>query len=201
MKMRQTEFLGITVDQETRAMSKTLPFAVVLAGIVVAAGSLSLFGVRASTKAPVEIRPAWTQVKWPFPLDQWGIGRAYMCKPADCGIEVNIYFRPKVGFCKCETGVNDDEELDRVSDNELLASKPVALGPGRPIEVGWMKGRSRVYQVSDAARVLSIAFNDRCDVIVALATLGAGDREVLEPAVLAFLNSERVQRWVKWLLL
>src|SRR5258708_1904717 len=88
MKMRQTEFLGITVDQETRAMSKTLPFAVVLAGIVVAAGSLSLFGVRASTKAPVEIRPAWTQVKWPFPLDQWGIGRAYIREAADCVFSV-----------------------------------------------------------------------------------------------------------------
>jgi hypothetical protein len=47
----------------------------------------------------------------------------------------------------------------------------------------------------------AFGFNDRCDVIVVLATLGAGDRDVLEPAVLAFLNSERVQRWVKWLLL
>ncbi len=66
-----------------------------------------------------------------------------------------------------------------------------------------MQGRSRAYLVSGPAqgRVLSIGFNDRCDVIVALATLGAADREVLEPAVLAFLNSERVQRWVKWLLL
>jgi hypothetical protein len=45
--------------------------------------------------------------------------------------------------------------------------------------------------------ILSLGFNDRYDVIVALATLGAGDREVLEPAVLAFLNSERVQ----WMLL
>ncbi|HSV22496.1 MAG TPA: hypothetical protein VLJ17_05640 [Xanthobacteraceae bacterium] len=41
--------------------------------------------------------------------------------------------------------------------------------------------------------MLSVGFNDRCDAIVAL---GAGDQ--LEPAVLAFLNSERVLRWVKW---
>jgi hypothetical protein len=66
-----------------------------------------------------------------------------------------------------------------------------------------MKGRSRSYGVTDPApgRVLSIGFNDRCDVVVALATIGAGEQEVLEPAVLAFLNGERVQRWVKWLLL
>ncbi len=65
------------------------------------------------------------------------------------------------------------------------------------------RARSRAYGITDRAqkRVLSIGFNDRCDVFVALVTLGAGDREVLEPAVLAFLNSERVLRWVKWMLL
>lgn len=37
--------------------------------------------------------------------------------------------------------------------------------------------------------------------MVALATLGPGDSDVIEPAVLAFLNSERVLRWVKWLMI
>jgi hypothetical protein len=200
MKNAGNQISWNAVDQELRAMNKALPFAVVLAGIVVAAGSV--WGVRAPTKAPVEIRPAWTQVKWPFLLDQWGIGRAYVCKPADCGVEVNIYFRPKIGFCKCETGVDDDEELERVSDNELLAAKSVALGPGRPIEVGWMKGRSRLYEASDAphVRLLSIAFNDRCDVIVAVAMLGASAQDTIEPEVIAFLNSDPVLRWVKWLI-
>jgi hypothetical protein len=143
------------------------------------------------------------EFKWPFPVDQWGIGRAFGCKLAECGVEVNVYLRPKIGFCKCATGVDDDDELERVSDNVLIAADTVALGVGRPIEVAWMKGRSRSYRVTDPAqgRVLSIGFNDRCDVIVALATLGAGDRKVLAPVVLAFLNSERVQRWVKWMLL
>jgi hypothetical protein len=66
-----------------------------------------------------------------------------------------------------------------------------------------MKGRSRPYRGADptaAGQFLSIGFNDQCDVIVALATLGGGDRKALEPAVLAFLNSEKVLRWVKWLL-
>jgi len=189
-------------EEELRAMNKALSFAVALAGIVVAAASVPVFGVRAPTKAPVGIRAAWTQIKWPFLLDQWGIGRAYVCKPADCGVEVNVYFRPKIGFCKCETGVDDDEELERVSDNELVVAKSVALGPGRPIEVGWMKGRSRLYGVSGTtqARVLSIPFNDRCDVIVAVATLGASAPGTIEPEVIAFLNSDPVLRWVKWLI-
>jgi hypothetical protein len=36
------------------------------------------------------------------------------------------------------------------------------------------------------ACVLPIGFNDQCDVMVALATLGTGDQDSLEPAVLAF---------------
>src|SRR5262245_1277840 len=118
--------------------------------------------------------PAWTDAKWPFPIDQWGQGWAYQCKAADCGIEVNLYLRPKIGFCNCQTGVADDEELDRVSDVDLVASKSSALGPGRPITVHWMKGRSRSYAVGAPAAgapaaksLLELAFNNSCDVIVA----------------------------------
>jgi len=172
-------------------------------GVGLLAAPAAPFDVPATARPPAELRPTWTEFKWPFPVDQWGIGRAFGCKLAECGVEVNVYLRPKIGFCRCATGVDDDDELERVSDNALIAADTVALGPGRVVEVAWMQGRSRAYLVSGPAqgRVLSIGFNDRCDVIVALATLGAADREVLEPAVLAFLNSERVQRWVKWLLL
>jgi hypothetical protein len=180
-------------------MNKALRVAIIGIGLMVAPEAID--GVPA--QPPAALQPAWTEYKWPFLLDQWGIGRAFVCKPAECGVEVNVYLRPKIGFCKCAAGVDDDDELERVGDNALIGADTVALGPGRPIEVAWMKGRSRPYGVLDPAqgRVLSIGFNDRCDVIVALATLGAGDQDALEPAVLAFLNGERVQRWVKWLLL
>ena len=91
---------------------------------------------------------AWTEVKWPFPLDQWGTGRAFQCAAADCGAEIRLYLRPKLGFCNCTTGVADDAELDRVGDLELLSDKFEGLSDGRPITVGWMKGRSRPYQVA-----------------------------------------------------
>ena len=142
--------------------------------------------------------PVWTDAAWPFPIDQWGQGWAYQCKAADCGIEVNLYLRPKIGFCNCQTGVADDEELDRVSDVDLVGSERSALGPGRPIAVHWMKGRSRGYRVgvSSAKSVLSLAFNDRCDVIVA--TVVAGDDPVAqEQAVLEFLNGDQVLNWAK----
>ena len=145
-------------------------------------------------------RPVWTEVTWPFPIDQWGGGWAFQCKAADCGADVNLYLRPKIGFCNCETGVADDEELDRVSDVDLIGSERSALGPGRPIAVDWTKGRSRSrsYKVgaSSAKSVLSLAFNSRCDVVVA--TVVAGDEPVAqEQAVLEFLNSDLVRQRVE----
>ena len=145
----------------------------------------------------------WSEAAWPFPIDQWGRGWAYQCKAADCGIEVNLYLRPKIGFCNCQTGVADDEELDRVNDVDLVGSESSALGPGRAITVHWMKGRSRGYGVGtpsagapSAKSVLSLAFNNRCDVIVA--TVVAGDKPVAqEQAVLEFLNGDLVLRWAE----
>jgi hypothetical protein len=143
-------------------------------------------------------QPVWTEAAWPFPVDQWGKGWAYRCKAADCGVDVNLYLRPKIGFCNCQTGVADDEELDRVSDVDLVGDERSALDPGRPITVHFMKGRSRAYAVGagSAKSVLSLAFNNRCDVIVA--TVVAGDEPVAhEQAVLEFLNGDLVLHWAE----
>jgi hypothetical protein len=184
-------------------LAKPIPFLIALLGLAAIAGSLSVIGARTSSKASVEIRPAWTEFAWPFPLDQWGVGRAFVCKPADCGSEVNIYLRPKIGFCNCTTDVFDDAELDRVGDTELIAPQVVAASPGQFVEIAWMKGRSRTFAKADRtrARLLSIVFHDRCDLMVAVATFAPGSQDDVEPAVIAFLNSERVVRWVKWLTL
>jgi hypothetical protein len=146
-------------------------------------------------------RPVWTEISWPFPIDQWGGGWAFQCKAADCGIDVNLYLRPKIGFCNCQTGVADDEELDRVGDIDLIGSESSALGPGRPITVHWMKGRSRGYTVGapSAKSVLSLGFNDRCDVIVATVVAG-GAPVAQEQAVLEFLNGEKVLHWAETVL-
>jgi hypothetical protein len=146
-------------------------------------------------------RAVWTDAAWPFPIDQWGQGWAYQCKAVACGIEINLYLRPKIGFCNCQTGVADDPELDRVSDLDLLGSERSPLGPGLPITVHWMKGRSRVYKVAapSAKPVLSLAFNDRCDVIVA--TVVAGDDLLAqEQVVLAFLNGDLMLHWAETVL-
>jgi hypothetical protein len=62
-----------------------------------------------------------------------------------------------------------------------------------------MKGRSRAYDVVGRPNgsTLAVAFNDRCDVIVATAVVPSGSVIQVEPAVLAFLNSDTVLRWAE----
>jgi hypothetical protein len=183
-------------------MSKWIA-AVVAAALVVGIGGYAIFLAAKPQSTPVAAagEPVWTEAAWPFPIDQWGQGWAYQCKAADCGVEVNLYLRPKIGFCNCQTGVADDEELDRVGDLDLVGSEKSALAPGRPIAVHWMKGRSRGYKVSggSAKSALSLAFNDKCDVIVATAVTG-NEPATQERAVLDFLNGDLVKNWAEQVL-
>jgi hypothetical protein len=183
---------------ERAIMSKQI---VSVAGVVLVAG---IGGYAAFFAAKSETHPeqaVWTEIQWPFPVDQWGGGWAFQCKAADCGIDVNLYLRPKIGFCNCQTGVADDEELDRVGDVDIIGSERSALGPGRSIAVRAMKGRSRGYTVGtpSAKTVLSVAFNSRCDVVVAT-VVAAGDPVPQEHAVLEFLNSDLVVQRVEVIL-
>src|SRR3954453_1111907 len=136
-------------------------------------GGLAVAIVSASgpaTPAP-GARPLWAELKWPFPIDQWGIGKAFRCGAKDCGHDVAVYLRAKIGFCNCATGIADDEELERVADFDLFGDRPRAITPGRSISVRKMAGRSRVYSLSGPASgekaVLAIGLNHKCDAVVA----------------------------------
>src|SRR5215475_7565730 len=80
------------------------------------------FAYAGARAAPAKT-PSWNEVSWPFPMDQWGMGKAFVCKAAECGAEVTVYIRAKIGFCNCTTGVADDDELDRVSDFDLFENR------------------------------------------------------------------------------
>jgi hypothetical protein len=177
-------------------MQKKTTAALVLSALAVGTGA-AVFASKLPSRH--ELQPVFTEVKWPFLMDQWGLGRAFQCKAEHCGTEVNVYLRAKIGFCNCTTGVSDDEELERVGDVDLFGPKFSASASGWPIAVAWMKGRSRPYDVPGRppASTLSLAFNDRCDVIVATAAVASGPARTVEPAVLAFLNSDTVLRWAE----
>jgi hypothetical protein len=157
--------------------------------------------VAAGIGTPPAAQPNWAEIKWPFLLDQWGRGRAFRCSAADCGRELSLYVRPKLGFCNCTTGVADDAEVDRVADIELLGEKFAPLADGRPVTVGWMNGRSRAYAVEGpkgAQRVaLAVAFNDKCDVVVATVVSERALPRGAEQAALDLLNGETLLRWTK----
>ena len=169
-----------------------------------AVGAFALLGSHRTADdvtAAAPPRPVWTEVAWPFLIDEWGKGKAYQCKAADCGTEVNLYLRAKLGFCNCTTGVADDEELERLSDFNLVGNQVSPIGAGQPITVAWMKGRSRAYALGGAhppgKSALSVAFNDRCDAVVAIVVLGHDRPAAIEPGVIAFLNGSTVIRWAE----
>jgi hypothetical protein len=177
---------------------------------VVGFGLGGLVGVSAFFASPLLDRrrdlatpshPAWAEIQWPYPMDEWGTGKAFRCEPADCGVEVNLYIRAKIGFCNCKTGVSDDDELDRLADFRLIGEKLSVLGAGRPINVAWMKGRSRAYAIADPYRarnsVLAVAFNDRCDAVVATVVIANDRPAAIEPSVIEFLNSKTIVHWAE----
>jgi hypothetical protein len=162
-----------------------------------AAGVAAFLSLTPSAPVTTEISPVWTEIKWSFPIDQWGTGKVFRCKASDCGNAVDIFLRAKIGFCNCTTGVADDQELERLADLDLLGERPAALAPGRSIEVRWMKGRSRPYSFLGSAVDLAIAFNDRCDAIVATVVADPDRPAALESIALPFLNSDTVIRWAE----
>ena len=88
----------------------------------------------------------WQEIAWPFPRDGWPAGRAFRCGGGACG-GVEVYVRPKKGFCNCDTGVADDDEVDRVADLDLMSERFAAREAGHVIRVADMPGRLRAYDL------------------------------------------------------
>jgi len=144
--------------------------------------------------------PVWTEMAWPFPTDPWGKGKAFRCKATNCGTEVNVYLRAKIGFCNCTTGVADDDDVDRMGDL-VLVGEASPLGTSRPIRIASMEGRSRAYTLNAGSPVgktaISVIFRERCDMIAATAVLGNDRPAAIEPSVIEFLNGATVMRWAE----
>src|SRR5262245_28533716 len=189
------------------AMTSLRPFILVVglgaAGAVLLAKDAVTVGIglRAPERVDVPAPSNFVEIKWPFPRDMWGDGRAFRCTAEDCGVEVSLYLRPKIGFCNCDTGVSDEAELDRVSDLELFSPKFVGLTAGDDIAVGTMRGLSRIYQVDipygEPRPILAMAFNQSCDVMVATVVAPLGQLPSAERHVLGFLNGEPMLKWAK----
>src|SRR6516225_7146367 len=145
--------------------------------------------------------PMWSEEKWPFPIDQWGNGQAFTCAADKCGGEVHLYLRAKIGFCRCATGVSDDDEIERVGDLELIGTNYKPLAPGHAVTAGIMAGRARLFAVErplqPAKTILTIALANKCDAIVATIAAESETQTVQEANALDFLRTAGIQQWVE----
>ena len=180
----------------------TLARTMVCLGLAAGALMLGAAGISAQDLARAVIEaPSWSEEKWPFLIDQWGTGQAFGCTAERCGREVHLYLRAKIGFCRCATGVSDDDEIERVGDLELLGSDYQPVAAGHPVTAGIMTGRARLFAVArplqSALPILAIALSSKCDAIVATVTAEPQEQSVVEAQALDFLRSRTVQDWVK----
>jgi hypothetical protein len=141
----------------------------------------------------------WREIAWPFPRDAWPAGRAFRCAANVCGDEVEVYVRPKIGFCNCDTGVADDDEVDRVADLDLISERFVPREAGEPIRVADMAGRLRGYDLMMAdgsvRSAIGMALSRRCDLMVAVAQ-GQIAAARVRRAALDLLASDEMERWM-----
>jgi hypothetical protein len=163
-----------------------------------AAAICTLAGVAGYQHARSDIG-GWREIAWPFPRDGWPAGRAFRCSGGGCGDEVELYVRPKIGFCNCDSGVADDDEVDRVADLDLMSEKFVPLEAGKTIRIADMPGRLRSYDLKMSGGVrhaaVGIAVSRRCDLLVAVAQ-GKGDAPKVQRAALEFLGTDAVTKWM-----
>ena len=141
----------------------------------------------------------WQDMKWPLAFDPWPPGRAFQCGKADCGADIELYVRPKLGFCNCATGITEDSEIDQVGDLAAIGPDFVPLGNGRAIQVGDMKGLARNYRIklsSGDVHALAIVTSKKCDVVVITIASTAMIPAQAEQTALALLNSVRVLPWL-----
>jgi hypothetical protein len=142
--------------------------------------------------------PHWREIAWPMPRDGWPAGRAFRCVEEACG-DTEVDVRPKLGFCNCDSGVADDDEVDRVADIDLISARFAPREPGRVVMVAEMPGRLRSYDLAmpDGKRhiAIGIAVSHRCDLLVAVAQ-GTGDAAQIERAALEFLETADMKRWM-----
>ncbi|HLG85163.1 MAG TPA: hypothetical protein VKY22_29550 [Bradyrhizobium sp.] len=164
-----------------------------------------VFGALSGVAAYQKVRPQsavsddrrWQEIAWPYPRDGWPAGRAFRCD--GCAEPIELYVRPKIGFCNCDTGVADDDEVDRVADLDLISERFAPLAPGRVIRVADMSGRARAYDLDMQGGIrhaaVGIAVSHRCDLLVAVVQ-GRAHADELQREAVEFLTTTGMQHWM-----
>jgi hypothetical protein len=181
-------------------LSKAFPGAIlmVLVAAVVFYGP-SLTATLSADRAAEKF--GWSAIQWPFPVDAWPQGRAFHCAVEECGMEINFYIRPKIGFCDCYRGVSDDDEIDRVGDLVVLSEHYAPLGAGTAVNLGDIRGRARYFAVDAPNQTkryaIGIALSRKCDAIVATVVGDGPISNRAEENAFKLLNSQEIKNWIE----
>ena len=112
---------------------------------------------------------------------------------------VELYVRPKIGFCNCTTGVADDDEVDRVADLDLISPRFKPREAGRVVRVAGLPGvrALTIWRCRDGAShaAVGIALSQRCDLLVAVAQ-GKAASASCSALAFDFLGSRALRRWM-----
>ena len=143
----------------------------------------------------------WQEVRWPFPRDAWPAGRAFRCGGAGCGGPMEVYVRPKVGFCNCATGVSGDAEVDGVSDLDMISPDFRPLAPGQAVAAGGMVGRVRRYVLTTGDgrdhAAAGFALSAKCDLVAAAALGPAAGTDAARQGIATLLGTPDVIGWIR----
>ena len=136
-----------------------------------------------------------------LPDGEWGKGKAFRCTAADCGAEINLYIRAKLGFCNCTTGVSDDDELNRLSDFSLIGDRFSVLGPGHPINCRMDEGPHPVLRGRRSLSRRTISVGGCFQRLLRRHRRHGRGRSraptIIEPNVIEFLNSKTILGWAE----
>jgi hypothetical protein len=164
--------------------------------------ALALTSVSAADLSAAKITEAdpvaWTEIDWPFLLDQWGTGHAFACRGTGCGLQDRLLIRGKSGFCNCDNGVADDDEIDRLTDFEFLGGPVTPDGAGRPIALAGGAGRLRAFVIQTAGgrarHAVAVALARDCAAVVATLVSDA-PLAGQESAILASIGPQMIAVW------
>jgi hypothetical protein len=173
---------------------RTVIQASLAATLVAALAGLAEIGKMRNALGPTD-GMGWRPIEWPFPRDGWPPGRAWRSRDG-----TEAYVRLKLGFCgNCDTGVVTDEEVDRVTDIDLLDERFTPMQDGSRIRITDLFGRARLYRykLKNGAQhyAEAIAVSYKCDLVVAIIAGNVADAPTRKAAH-RFLESNSVQVWV-----
>jgi hypothetical protein len=163
-------------------------------GLIAALAGLAEIGKLRTALGPTD-GAGWRPIEWPFPRDGWPPGRAWRQRDG-----TEAYVRLKLGFCgNCDTGVVTDEEVDRVTDIDLLDQRFTPVQEGSRIRITDLVGRARLYRYKlkngSPQFAEAIAVSYKCDLVVAVIAGNVAD-QTARKAAHRFLESNTVQVWV-----